>query len=82
MIQTTIAEAINYWREVRGLTQRELAERTGLHHVHIARLELGQGNPTISTLVTLAEALGINVADFFTPPANAKRPVRKQARGK
>jgi transcriptional regulator with XRE-family HTH domain len=82
MIQRAIAEALKHWREVRGLSQRELAERTGLHYVHIARLELGQGNPTVSTLETLAEALGVSVPELFTPPSKAKRPARKRARGK
>jgi len=81
MIQNVIAGAIKYWREVRDLSQRELAERTGLHYVHIARLELGQGNPTVSTLETLAETLRIDVVDLFTVP-KAKRPARKRARGK
>ena len=82
MIQQTIAEAIKHWRQVRSLSQRALAERTGLSNVHIARLELAQGNPTVSTLDTLAEALGIDVVDFFTVPIKAKRPAQKRARGK
>ena len=82
MIHKTIGEALKHWREVRGLSQRQLAERTGLHYVHIARLELGQGNPTVSTLVTLAEALELEVVDLFTTPGKAKRPARKRARGK
>jgi transcriptional regulator with XRE-family HTH domain len=82
MIQQTIAEAINHWREVRGLSQRALAERSGLSYVHIARLELAQGNPTVATLETLAEALGVDVVDFFTAPIKAKRPAQKRARGK
>ncbi len=79
MIQRAIAEAVKYWRDMRGLSQRALAERTGLHYVHIARLELGQGNPTVSTLETLAEALGIRLVDLFT---EARRPARMRARGK
>ncbi len=79
MIHRAIAEALKHWREVRGLSQRGLAERTGLHYVHIARLELAQGNPTVATLETLAEALRIDVVDLFRTPTNAKRPARKRA---
>jgi transcriptional regulator with XRE-family HTH domain len=82
MIQQAIAEAIKYWRQVRGLSQRALAEQTGLSYVHIARLELAQGNPTIATLETLAEALGIGVVDLLTGPPQAKRPAPRRARGK
>ena len=79
MIQQAIGEAIKHWREVRGLSQRALAERSGLSYVHIARLELGQGNPTVSTLEALAGALRIDVVDFFT---ERKLPARKRARGR
>ncbi len=82
MLQRAIAGAIKRWREARGLSQRELAQQTGLHYVHIARLELAQGNPTVATLETLAEALRIEVVDFFTPPTKAKRPARTRGRGK
>ena len=80
MTQQAIGKAIKQWRTVRGLSQRGLAERTGLHHVHIGRLERGQGNPTVATLETLAKVLGKRVGHFFTPPAQAKRPAPQRAR--
>ncbi len=82
MIQATIAEAMKYWRGVRGLSQRALAERTGLTYVHIARLELTKGNPTIGTLERIAEALAIPLVDLITGPPQAKRPVPRRARGR
>lgn len=50
--------------------------------VLIARLELGQTDPRLSTLEKLAEALGIRMVDLFTAPEEAKQPARKRARGK
>jgi len=82
MIQHTIAETIKHWRQVQGLSQRALAEKTGLSFVHIARLELAQGNPTIGTLERVADALEIPLVDLITGPPQAKRPARKRARGK
>ena len=79
MIQQTIAETMKHWRKVRGLTQRALAERTGLHYVQTARMELAQGNPTINTLVRVAEALDITLVELITGPPQAKRPARKRA---
>ena len=70
------------WRRVRGLSQRALAERAGMSYPILARLELGQTDPRLSTLEKLAEALGIPVPELFTPPTKAKRPARKRARGK
>jgi len=71
MTRKTIGEAIKHWRKGRGLSQRRLAERTGLHYVHVGRLERGEGNPTLATLETLAKVLGKRMVDFFTRPAKA-----------
>ena len=79
MTQKTIGRAIKRWREGRGLTQRGLAARTGLHYVHIGRLERGEGNPTVATLETLAKVLRRTVVDFFTAPAKATRPTPRRA---
>jgi transcriptional regulator with XRE-family HTH domain len=57
------------------MSQRALAERTGLTYVHIARLELAQSDPRLSTLVRLAEALKVTVGELVD--ASPKR-----ARGK
>jgi transcriptional regulator with XRE-family HTH domain len=82
MGQRTIADAVRHWRTIRGVSLRALAERSGVGYVNIARLELGQTDPRLSTLERLAEALGVSVPELFTPPTKAKRPARKRARGK
>lgn len=48
-------------RAKRGMTQEALAEKTGLTRVHIARLETGNHDPTLSTLQKLAKALKVTV---------------------
>ncbi len=45
-------------RKRRDLTQRQLAARTGIQQSEISRIEGGRANPTASTLVALARALG------------------------
>jgi len=72
---------LKHWRHVRGLSQRALAERAGITYVHVARLELGQSDPRLSTLVKLAEALKVSLVDLLTE-SSASRPARKRARGK
>jgi ribosome-binding protein aMBF1 (putative translation factor) len=44
-------------RIARGLTQRELADLSGVRQADISRIERGAGNPTESTLQRLAGAL-------------------------
>jgi transcriptional regulator with XRE-family HTH domain len=46
-----------------GMTQAELAERSGLQRSHIARLEKGTYGATIDVLSAIAGALGVTV-DF------------------
>ena len=48
-------------RERRGLTQEQLSEKSGVGRSHLARLETGKQDPTLSTLEKLAKALGVKV---------------------
>jgi transcriptional regulator with XRE-family HTH domain len=57
-----MARRIKELRAKRHLSQRELAERAGINRVYLARLELGQQDPTLATLEKLAAALGVKVA--------------------
>jgi len=50
-------------RTSRGLTQDQLAVNVGLSHTFVARLELGQYDTTLTTLVRLAKALRVSVTD-------------------
>jgi len=45
-------------RKERALTQSALAELTGIQQAEISRIERGIGNPTATTLLRLATALG------------------------
>lgn len=42
-----------------GLTQAELARRTGIHRPNIARVEAGRHTPALETLARLANAIGV-----------------------
>ncbi len=56
-------------RERKGLTQEQAAEEIGIHPKHLGRIEGADGNPTISTLIALALAYGVNLASLFEPEA-------------
>jgi len=45
-------------RAERGITQVELAARTGVAHSTIVRIERGQARPQLGTVTKLADALG------------------------
>jgi transcriptional regulator with XRE-family HTH domain len=50
-------------REGRGLTLSQVAERMGVDHAAVSRLESGkQPNPTVNTVMRYVEAIGLRVA--------------------
>jgi transcriptional regulator with XRE-family HTH domain len=55
-------------REAAGLTQIELAERSGLRHETISMLELAHETPFGSTVVRLARALEVAPTAFIQDP--------------
>jgi DNA-binding XRE family transcriptional regulator len=50
--------ALRATREEKGLTQDELAERSGIAKATISKIESGKRNVTVDTLITLAGAMG------------------------
>ncbi len=51
-------------REI-GITQKELAEKTGITQGDISKLENGTSNPSLKTLQRIAKGLGKNlIIDF------------------
>lgn len=51
-------------RHERGLTQEEVAARSGFSQQYISGLESGRRNPTIVTLFELAQALNVSHVDL------------------
>jgi transcriptional regulator with XRE-family HTH domain len=80
MDKMEIGQALKRWRDTRGLSQRDLAAKSGVGYASIARIETGRQDPTVGMLTRLAEALGIRVVDFFTGP-RGRRPAKRRARG-
>lgn len=63
-----IAFSLRSAREKAGLTQEELAEKSGFSQVHISRFESGLSNMTIKTLERLAGAMGKKLRICFVDP--------------
>ena len=53
--QVDVVRAIVDARMSKNLTQKELAERTGINQADISKLENGTRNPTVNLLKRLAE---------------------------
>jgi transcriptional regulator with XRE-family HTH domain len=52
-------------RARRGWTQGELAKRAGLSVRHVRYLEAGRKTPRLTTVVRLAQALGVRDTDLI-----------------
>ncbi len=64
-------ESVRRIRRERGLSQQELADKAGIGQDSISAIETGKHEPHPRTLRKLANALGVEVADFFREPALA-----------
>lgn len=72
-----VAEAIIRYRAEHNLSQRQLGERLGMKQPQVARLELGEVNPSMETLTRVSAQLGIeftiDVRPTGTPAYNVTR---------
>jgi mRNA-degrading endonuclease RelE of RelBE toxin-antitoxin system/DNA-binding XRE family transcriptional regulator len=55
---------IRVWREYRGMSGKELAEKTGLASPYISQLETGTREGTIETFKKIAAALRVDIDDI------------------
>ncbi|RAX48537.1 XRE family transcriptional regulator [Arthrobacter sp. AQ5-05] len=59
--QLALGQGLAAAREPSGLTQPQLAQRSGVEQADISRIERGMGNPTRDTLIRLADALDMRL---------------------
>jgi XRE family transcriptional regulator, regulator of sulfur utilization len=57
----SLARQLAELRRERHLTQKQLAELSGIDQAEISRIERGQANPTTATLGALTRALAVDV---------------------
>lgn len=67
-----LADIVTTKRKALGLTQTELAEKTGINRAQLSRLEKEDYYPLIPQLEALGEVLGFELDDVFINPANKK----------
>lgn len=61
-----LARKLRVLRLVRGWTQEDLAEASGLHRTHVSLVERGQCNISLDNLERLAEALELSLPELFS----------------
>lgn len=64
-VRLRIARQVKGLRTAAGLTQEQLAHRSGIAPRHLQKIESGGVNVTVDTLVKVANALAVDVQRFF-----------------
>lgn len=61
MHNTDLISILKQRRETLEVTQEQLADISGVGLRTLKQLESGKGNPTLKTLLTLTDALGLTI---------------------
>lgn len=61
-----LAENLRRERLALGLTQEQLAERSGLHWTYISEVERQKRNISIDNITKLAHALGMEISELLS----------------
>ena len=69
-----ISGQIRTLRKRQGLTLQTLAERTQLTKGYLSRIERAHQAPPVFTLQRIAQALGVDIGEFFEEPVDRSTP--------
>ena len=81
----TVAWNLRRLRIERGVPQEVLAVDAGIDRTYVSRLERNLENPTVAVLERLAQALNIEIVEFFAaiaPGTELPRPLKSGRKAK
>lgn len=64
-IKESFGQRVKLLRKGKGLSQEDLAEKSGLNRPYISAIEQGKRNVSLEVIEKLAEALEIAIKEFF-----------------
>lgn len=79
-MKQTPGETVKALRLARGMTQRELSERTGIAQSALSAIEHGAKSLGLARAVRIAEALGVRYADILGDRASSRSSASSPAR--
>jgi ribosome-binding protein aMBF1 (putative translation factor) len=74
-----LAVEIAHYRAEHDLSQRQLAERLGVHQSDVARMESGEHTPTLERLVRICRGLNLELMIDIRPEERPAKLPKKQA---
>lgn len=79
-VRLLLKENIKFYRAGAGLSQAALAEASNVSTTYIGEIELGRKNPSLITLVAIANTLEVDVYRLFIDPSlNENQKINKFA---
>ena len=82
----TLGTRVKQYRMELGMTQTELAEKGGLSHSALSKIESGQLSPTFQTLLRIVKGLGVDISRLLTTSGpsvkRTRRAVTRHGQGK
>ncbi len=64
-VKELIGRRIKEARQAKGLSQEALSEKIGMSAKYLSSVERGKENPTLDTLIKLADALEVETSELF-----------------
>lgn len=65
LARTQRSNSLRKWRLIKGVTLKQLAQKTGLKDIYLVQLEKGFRKGTPNTWIKLAQELQLPVGHFF-----------------
>jgi transcriptional regulator with XRE-family HTH domain len=70
-VQQQLGQRVRDLRLRAGLTQEGLSDRSGLHVTYIAGIETGRRNPSLMSIVAVANGLGLAASELLRGVSDA-----------
>lgn len=64
-MQKIVGGNIRRYRLLKQMSQKALAEESGIFRTYLSRIEAGKGNPSLTVLAALASVLGVQLHVLF-----------------
>jgi transcriptional regulator with XRE-family HTH domain len=72
-LPAAVGQRVRELRVALQISQEELAARAGLHRNYVGSIERGERDVGIVAIDRLVAALGVSLAEFFTPIGRRRR---------
>jgi len=64
-LQKSLGRQIQNLRISKKMSQRQMAEKAGIHFTYVGKIEHGETNMSLETLKGITDALSVKMSDLF-----------------